>query len=197
MDWLDGIKADIANGATNLTLEDEEILDAGAKQLAPLLVGTQATTLCLKRCRIDQDDKGTAALAPVLKDTALTYLDLYGNDIGDIGAAALAPGLVGSQLTNVRLTGNFIADAGAQALLDVLPQTKIEQMDLLANPISINLRQKINRVLEENKARNALGVGPALATPSAPVTAKPTSKIDEASIIEQLSRDALDDGIGI
>ena len=67
----------------------------------------------------------------IKEDTALTLLDLGGNNIGPDGVSALASALKGhSALRTLELASNPIGDAGTRALADVL------KYDLAVRPLA-------------------------------------------------------------
>jgi TPR repeat protein len=91
--------------------------------------------LDLSNCGIG--DAGARAIAGVLAQSSLTYLNIGENSIGDIGARAIAAVLdnVQCSLKNLRLSINCIGDAGAEAIAGVLAQSSLTTLTLSNNPI--------------------------------------------------------------
>ena len=99
------------------------------KALAPELRHTAITNLNLNNNQIC--GAGARAPAPELRHPTITSLDLGHNQIGAAGAQALAPELRHTVITDLRLNHNpWFGDAGAQALAPELRHTAITTLDL-------------------------------------------------------------------
>lgn len=130
---------------THLYLNNSNIGDTGAEELAEALPRTKITTLNLDNNDIGDD--GVKELALVLLKTQITDLDLDSNDIGDKGAGELAKALPKTQITTLNLDNNGIEDKGAIALAKVLPETKITCLDLIDNAIGDTGREALENAI--------------------------------------------------
>lgn len=101
---------------------------AGAEAVAAVLKESRLRYLDLRYNEIG--DKGTAAVARALPTSPVVYLSLRGNEIGPPGAAAVARTLQTSQVIHLDLSDNHIGDAGAVALARALPTSPVEYLNL-------------------------------------------------------------------
>ena len=105
-----------------------------------------------------------AALVQLLdalqKNSAVTSLNLYGNNIGDDGAKAIADHLQGSSITNLNLSLNAIGDDGATAIADHLQGSSITSLNLDDNNISAEVMDLV--VLDPPEAEAPVGSFPTL-----------------------------------
>jgi internalin A len=104
--------AERLTGLTSLSLDNNNISDAGVRVIAERLTGL--TSLSLDSNNIS--DAGARVIAERL--TGLTSLSLDQDNISDVGAQAIAERLTG--LTSLSLDNNNIGDAGARVIAERL-----------------------------------------------------------------------------
>ncbi len=108
--------------------------DVGAKQFSTELPFTQVRQLTLSKGTIGYD--GTSALAEKLPETKITSFTLSEMNVGDTGAAAMAFCLGKCEdLKVLGLQSNGIHDAGAIALAEALPGSALTDLYLRGNDI--------------------------------------------------------------
>jgi hypothetical protein len=123
------------------------------KPLADRLIKNTALTF-LDLNEIDIGDEEAKGLGEGLsKNTTLRSLNLCGNLISDEGVKALAEGLTHNMtLTSLKLSENQISDEGAKALADALAKnTTLIELSLSCTCIEDALCRQIDSLIERNQ----------------------------------------------
>ncbi|WP_425364487.1 hypothetical protein [Candidatus Tisiphia endosymbiont of Mystacides longicornis] len=141
------------NSITNLELNNKQIDDAKAKELAEALKDNHSiTNLYIQNNQIG--DAGVQAIAEALKTNhTITQLYLRNNQIGDAGAQALAEALkVNKAITHFYIDSNPIGPVGVRYLADALKINKsIISFGTVFNNIGDIVKKEIETALQINQ----------------------------------------------
>ncbi|CAE7640528.1 Nlrc5 [Symbiodinium sp. CCMP2456] len=131
---------DLVAGAVEMPLAR---LDWGDEEMGRLY-GTLSSCTQLQRLNLARNrigDTGAEKLAETMLSSprllqSLIFLDLSGNEIGDLGLCSLAAALPSlSDIQSLELDCNFIGDQGACGLATALPRTGLRRLVLRGNEI--------------------------------------------------------------
>jgi len=146
------------NSITSLSLYNNNIRDAGARDLAEVLkLNASLTSLDLVYNQIGDD--GARDIAEALKlNASLTYLDLHNNNIGDAGARDIAEALkLNASLTYLDLHNNNIGEAGARDIAEALKlNASLTSLDLTINNIGEAGARDLAEALKLNASLTSL-----------------------------------------
>jgi hypothetical protein len=156
-------------GVTKVDLSGANIGDAGATQLADMLLwgNTRVAELSLGFNNIGVP--GAQALASGLQhNTTVTKIDLGHNQIGDEGASALATMLRQNEtVTEIFLNHNQIPNKGARQLAEMLQENKtVTTMFLSGNQIGDTGADALKHGMRQNATVTSmlLGLNPRMST---------------------------------
>ncbi|RDD47784.1 Glutamate-rich protein 3 [Trichoplax sp. H2] len=150
----------------HIDLGDCNISDAGAKDIARLLVSCPSITTLNLSGNPSIGPNGWKAIADSLKvNSTITTLSLDYNRLGDEGAAIIADGIKHNKsISSIDLDSNHIGDEGGRHLLEAVREnSRIADMILMpANSISEDIRNHIMEQLLFNAASRIKNNSPRL-----------------------------------
>lgn len=159
---LEGIRA---NSREDLFLGHTYLTQSRTEELAEALKGNTSVTdvnFAGQPLRKEQ----AAALAPALKSSRVTKLELPQAYTMDEGATLLATALQGSCLRELHLAWNGIHDEGAVALFQALPGSNVRHLGLTSNRIGDTGAEVLAECLDlEDTPLRALELGDNLIGP--------------------------------
>lgn len=150
----------LSSGNAKVFISDSEITGA---QINPDELANNRTLkkLCLTNCKIDQTTIGPLAQA-LISNTALTYLDLSGNDLGDEGVEFLLSCILKNPRTKIKtliLSDNKIDQLSPGTIKKLMQSQTLEELVLDNNPLKSKnncLNQTLKNIFELLATNNSL-----------------------------------------